>query len=174
MVGGVTEIVTERLVLRHFVEADRQAVVEIQCDPDTNRHNPRPPDTGTTLAMFDSWLEHWETYGYGYLAVREQGRPEAGDGSDVIGMTGVRHREFRGEKVLNLAYRFRPTAWGKGYAVEAARAAVEWAEREIPAIPVLISVAVTNTPSLRVVEKLGFTEYVEEEYDGAVSRHFRR
>ncbi|MGW7536150.1 GNAT family N-acetyltransferase [Amycolatopsis sp. NPDC054798] len=174
MVGGVTEIVTERLVLRRFVETDRQAVVEIQNDPETNRYNPRPPDTATTLVMFDSWLEHWAEFGYGYLAVRERGRPESADGADVIGMTGVRNREFRGEKVLNLAYRFRPSAWGKGYAVEAARASVEWAEREIPAIPVLISVAVSNTPSLRVVEKLGFSEYVEEEYDGAVSRHFRR
>ncbi|WP_244223678.1 GNAT family N-acetyltransferase [Amycolatopsis circi] len=170
----MTEIVTERLVLRHFVETDRQAVGEIQSDPETNRHNPRPPDTATTQVMFDSWLEHWAKFGYGYLAVRERGRPESADGSDVLGMTGVRTREFRGEKVLNLAYRFRPSAWGKGYAEEAARASVEWAEREIPAIPVLISVAVANVPSLRVVEKLGFTEYVEEEYEGAVSRHFRR
>ncbi|ATY14376.1 N-acetyltransferase [Amycolatopsis sp. AA4] len=174
MVGGVTEIVTERLGLRRFVETDRQAVVDIHRDPETNRYNPHPPDTATTLVMFDSWLEHWATFGYGYLAVRERGRPAATDGSDVIGMTGVRNREFRGEKVLNLAYRFRPSAWGKGYAAEAARAAVEWAEREMSAVPVLISVSVTNTPSLRVVEKLGFREYVEEEYEGAVSRHFRR
>ncbi|WP_440201340.1 GNAT family N-acetyltransferase [Amycolatopsis orientalis] len=170
----MTEIVTERLVLRRFVETDRQAVVEIETDPETNRHNPFPSDTATVQVTFDSWLEHWAEFGYGYLAVRERGRPEAADGSDVIGMTGVRNREFRGETVLNLAYRFRPSAWGKGYAAEAARAALEWAEREIPAIPVLITVTATNTPSLRVVEKLGFAEYVEEERDGVVARHFRR
>ncbi|WP_027927242.1 GNAT family N-acetyltransferase [Amycolatopsis benzoatilytica] len=174
MVGRVTEIVTERLVLRPFVEADRQAVLEIQTDPETNRFNPRPPDAATTRLTFDSWLAHWAELGYGYLAVRERGKPAAADGSDVIGMTGVRKRDFRGEKVLNLGYRFRPSAWGKGYALEAARAAVEWAEREIPEIPVLISVTVTNEPSLRVVEKLGFTKYQEDVYDGAMSRHFRR
>ncbi|MDR2986028.1 MAG: GNAT family N-acetyltransferase [Nocardiopsaceae bacterium] len=170
----MTEIVTERLVLRRFLEADRQAVVEIQCDPETNRFNPSPPDVATTHTTFDSWLAHWEEFGFGYLAVRERDRPESADGSDLIGVAGVRRREFRGEQVLNLAYRFRPSAWGKGYALESSRAAVEWAEREIPEIPVLISVNVTNVPSLRVAEKLGFTNYDEEEYDGALSRHFRR
>ncbi len=165
---------TERLVLRPFVEADRQAVVDIQTDPRTNRFNPDPPDVAGTLLVFDSWLAHWAEFGYGYLAVRERGSPEVPDGADVIGMTGVRVRDFHGEKVLNLAYRFRPSAWGKGYAEEATRAAVEWAEREVAGVPVLISVAVANKPSLRVVEKLGFREYVEEDYEGALSRHFRR
>ncbi|WP_409185489.1 GNAT family N-acetyltransferase [Amycolatopsis sp. VS8301801F10] len=170
----MTEIVTERLVLRDFVETDRQAVVEIETDPETNRHTSRPSDAATVHVTFDSWLEHWARFGYGYLAVRERG-PDSAAGADVIGMTGVRNREFRGEKVLNLAYRFRPSAWGKGYAIEAARAALRWAEREIPAIPVLISVSATNAPSLRVVEKLGFEDYVEEVgEDGTVSRHFRR
>ncbi|MEV0071163.1 MULTISPECIES: GNAT family N-acetyltransferase [unclassified Amycolatopsis] len=162
------KIETSRLVLHPFTEEDRAAVVAIQTDPATHRFNPDPPDTPTGDLLFDSWLAHWAEHGFGYCAVREQG------GAEVLGLTGVRLRLFRGERVLNLAYRFAPSAWGRGYAVEAASAAVEWAERELPEIPVLISVNSTNAPSLRVVERLGFTQFEEEVYEGAVSRHFRR
>jgi len=38
---------------------------------------------------------------------------------------------------------------------------------------VLASVSVDNKPSLRVAERLGLTEYTEEFYEGAFSRHYR-
>ncbi|GAA3574480.1 GNAT family N-acetyltransferase [Amycolatopsis ultiminotia] len=164
----LTEIETGRLVLRPFVAADRPSAVRLQTDPRTNRFTPDPPDAAAMQQVFDDWLAHWANHGYGYCAVRERGQPE------VIGLAGVRNREYHGETVLNLAYRFSPSHWGHGYASEAAKAVVDWAEREVPSIPVLISVSVQNTASLRVAEKLGFTRYVEEVYRGELSRHFRR
>jgi RimJ/RimL family protein N-acetyltransferase len=163
-----TDIKTDRLLLRPPAEADRRAMVDIHTDPRTNRFNPAPPDVPAASAMFSDWLAHWAGHGFGYPMVTERGNPE------VIGMCGVRWREFHGEKVLNLGYRFRPSAWGKGYAVEAGLAVLEWCARELPSVPVLASVSVDNKPSLRVAERLGFTEYTEEMYEGALSRHYRR
>jgi RimJ/RimL family protein N-acetyltransferase len=165
----LTEIKTERLLLRPFTEADRQEMVAIETDPRTNRFRVNPPDEPAAHRMFDAWLAHWRDHGYGYLAVRDHHGPA------LLGMSGVRLRDFQGEKVLNLGYRFHPSAWGQGYAVEAASASVDWAERELAQAPVLISVNVINKPSLRVVERLGFTNYEEVTYeDGAVVRNFRR
>jgi len=163
-----TDIETDRLLLRPPHEADRQAMVDIHTDPRTNRFHPDPPDVPRASVMFSDWLAHWAEHGFGYPAVLERG------GTEVIGMCGVRLREFHGEKVLNLGYRFRPSAWGKGYAVEAGQAVLEWRARELPSVPVLASVSIANKPSLRVAERLGFTEYTEEMYDGAMSRHYRR
>jgi RimJ/RimL family protein N-acetyltransferase len=163
-----TDIETDRLLLRPLHEADRQAMVDIHTDPRTNRFHPDPPDVPRASAMFSEWLAHWAEHGFGYPAVLERG------GTEVIGMCGVRLREFHGGKVLNLGYRFRPSAWGKGYAVEAGEAVLEWCARELPSVPVLASVSIANKPSLRVAERLGFTEYTEEMYDGAMSRHYRR
>ncbi|MFE0024292.1 GNAT family N-acetyltransferase [Amycolatopsis sp. NPDC059021] len=168
LITTFTELRTERLVLRPLREEDRQAMVDIHTDPRTNRFNPDPPDVATFSETYTAWLAHWAEHGFGYLAVTEAG------GMEVLGVTGVRLREFCGERVLNLAYRYRPSAWGKGYAVEAAAAVVDWCARELPGIPVLASIAVTNKPSLRVAERLGFTDYTEEMYDGAYSRHYRR
>jgi RimJ/RimL family protein N-acetyltransferase len=163
-----TDIETGRLLLRPPHEADRQAMVDIHTDPRTNRFHPDPPDVSRASELFTSWLAHWAEHGFGYFTVTEAG------GTEVIGVCGVRTREFHGEKVLNLGYRFRPSAWGKGYAVEAGRAVLEWCAREQASLPVLASVSVANKPSLRVAERLGFTEYTEEMYDGAFSRHYRR
>jgi RimJ/RimL family protein N-acetyltransferase len=159
---------TDRLLLRPLRESDRQTVISIQTDPRTNVFNPNPPDLDETVGKFEHWLAHWAEYGFGYLAVIER---ETGE---FLGIGGVQVRDFAGEEVLNLYYRFQPSAWGKGYASEMAAAVVDWAEREVPKRPVVISVALSNEPSLRVVERLGFTDYVESVYDGALSRHYRR
>jgi RimJ/RimL family protein N-acetyltransferase len=162
------DIRTPRLVLRPLAEADRANVLEIQNDPRANRFNPHPPTAGETHRKFTYWLTHWREFGFGYLAVVETGSEE------LIGVSGVQLRDHAGEQMLNLYYRLRPSAWGHGFASEAAAATVDWAERELPQYPVIISVAVDNTPSLRVAERLGFSRYVEADYDGALSRHYRR
>jgi RimJ/RimL family protein N-acetyltransferase len=159
---------TERLSLRALRESDRRAMVELDTDARTNLFNPHPPSPGEADEKFGKWLRHWSDHGYGYVAITETGSDE------IIGIGGVQTRELQGEKVLNLYYRFRPEAWGKGYATEMAMAVVAWAERELSTLPVVISVNVANGRSLRVAERLGFRKYVEEPYQGALSRHFRR
>jgi RimJ/RimL family protein N-acetyltransferase len=163
----LADLRTERLFLRALHENDERAVLEIQTDPRTNEFN-RPLSAAETTRKLRDWLRHWAQHGYGYLAITEAGADE------ILGLGGVQAREFHGEKVLNLYYRFRPSAWGKGYASEAAAAIIEWAERELPERPVVISVNVRNRPSRRVIERLGFTNFVEEQYDGALTRHYRR
>ncbi|QFU86525.1 GNAT family N-acetyltransferase [Amycolatopsis sp. YIM 10] len=159
---------TERLILRPLRQDDRAAVVRIQSDPETNRYNADPPDADQAGKQFEYWLSHWAEHGYGYFAVVEAATGE------VVGVGGVQSKEMHDEKLLNLYYRFRASSWGKGYATEMAEAAVEWAEREVPERPVVISVALINKPSRRVAEKLGFKPYSEEDYQGQRSIHYRR
>ena len=80
----------------------------------------------------------WAEDGFGYVAVIEAATGE------FTGVGGVQLREFDGEKILNLYYRFRPEFWGRGYASEMAAAVVGWAERELPRYPVQITVGVAN------------------------------
>jgi RimJ/RimL family protein N-acetyltransferase len=82
-------------------------------------------------------------------------------------------RDFHGEEVLNLGYRFRPEVWGRGYAVEAARGVLSWHAGTRPRLPVLATIDVANRSSLRVAERIGFREYTEEVHLGAPARHYR-
>lgn len=168
MTSKLGDQVTSRLLLRRVRETDRQAVVEIQTDSTANRFHPKPPDEQAATKELGNWLEHWTEHGYGYVAVLEIGSEE------VIGIGGIRHRRFHGRRMLNLYYRFRPSVWGRGYALETSRAVVEWAERELPEFPVVISAAEVNEPSWRLAERLGFTDYAVEAYAGLTTRHYRR
>lgn len=92
----------------------------------------------------------------------------------VIGVGGLQLRDFGGELILNLYYRFVPEAWGNGYATEMATAVIGWADRALPGYPVQLSASVRNQPSLNVAERLGFGTYLETIHDGVLTRHFRR
>lgn len=142
-------------------------MIELHTDPRTTRFQSAPPDTAQVGLLVDSWLAHWMGHGYGYCAVTNRTSPE------VIGLAGIRARDFHGEVVLNLGYRFSPEVWGRGYAAEAAKAIVDWRARRLPWVPLVASVSVANERSCRVAERVGFTEYTEEIYDGAPSRHYR-
>jgi RimJ/RimL family protein N-acetyltransferase len=64
-----------------------------------------------------------------------------------------------GAEDLELGYRFRRVAWGKGYATEAARALVERAA-DLGARRIVSSALIGNRASIRVMEKAGL------KYDG--------
>lgn len=128
---------------------DLDDVHEIHADPETNRFNPAGPSTdlATTRQMLAGWLADWREHGVGYWMVRLPGAPQ------VIGVAGLRQTELDGETVRNLYYRFRPSAWGHGYALEAARAAIAGNEAGGP--PVVALIRPGNRPSRRVAERAG-------------------
>ncbi|WP_186630088.1 GNAT family N-acetyltransferase [Rhodococcus sp. BP22] len=161
------EIETARLILRPLREEDRQSMIALHTDPRTTRFESNPPDAAQVSLLVDSWLADWTEHGYGYCTVTSRLNP------DVIGLAGIRARDVRGEGVLNLAYRFSPEVWGRGYAVEAAKAVVDWRDRNLPWIPLVANVNVENERSGRVAERVGFTEYTEEFYEGALSHLYR-
>ncbi|MEU8900221.1 GNAT family N-acetyltransferase [Nocardia sp. NPDC048505] len=165
----LAELRTERLLLRRLREPDRETVVGLQTDPEAERLNPEPHTVASANALFDAWLRQWDEDGFGYLAAAGLDRP-----AEVLGFGGVRYLEWHGERVLNLAYRFWPHAWGRGYATELAAAAVAWAEQRLPGVPIAADVSESNTPSLRVVRKLGFLLHATEEFGGQPSLHLRR
>ncbi|PXY33943.1 GNAT family N-acetyltransferase [Prauserella flavalba] len=167
MAPELGEIRTERLVLRRFREADLPSVVEIQSDPATHPHDAFPATTEHARALVAVWQRHWAEHGFGYVAV-----VEAGSGR-VIGVGGVQAKDLEGEPVLNLYYRFRPEAWGRGYASEMANAVVGWASRAVPERPVVIVTNVGNVPAQRIAHKLGFAEYKEDYYEGVAAKFYR-
>lgn len=107
--------------------------------------------------MLRGFIYHWWRYGYGYWTIE--------DGSGVVGFGGLSRGDDHAGGYLNLYYEVRPEVRGRGYAVEMARCALDWAQTQMPGKPVVIAAHPDNAPSLRVAEKLGFVR------DGTVLRH---
>ncbi|MFO2548350.1 GNAT family N-acetyltransferase [Alicyclobacillus cycloheptanicus] len=145
------QVRTNNLILRMPIPEDSPFVLSIEGDPATNRYRPSGPMKNLNEAeeKVEEWRKDWLTYGYGYwVAVWP---PQ----SDVIGVGGIRRYHWRERDVLNLYYRFSPKAWGHGYATELARVAVQMARDHIPELPVVARIRSSNTPSIRVAEKIG-------------------
>lgn len=145
------EVQTERLVLRRLQTEDGPAIFRVHGDPATNLYNPYGPhaDLATSEVMLQECLDHWNTYGFGIWAVTRAHEEE------VIGFGGVEHQLRWTRDVLNLYYRFIPSAWGKGYASELARTAVDLARTYLPVWPVVARIRAKNIPSIRTAERAG-------------------
>lgn len=150
---------TDRLALRRVQPGDAPALFAIDGDPATHRHSPAGP--APNLADSDErlreWMRGWREYGFGYWAV------SLASSQRIIGFGGVRHIVWRERDVLNLYYRFTPSAWGNGYAAETARMAVTLAREHLPYRPVVALVRPANIPSLRVAERVGLLRRLDLE-----------
>ena len=112
-------ISTARLTLDRLSVVDFDAMWSIHADPLTNEFNPAGPLAKRMDAqrLFGEWLGQWHEHGFGYWTVR--------DDEGVIGFSGIRFSTWNDRTVLNLAYRYTPRVWGRGYATEVATAAVD-------------------------------------------------
>ncbi|MGD8426792.1 MAG: GNAT family N-acetyltransferase [Balneolaceae bacterium] len=146
------KITTGRLVLRPPTYEDLEALFEIHGDPETNKFNPSGPQRNIeeSRVMLNRWLKHWETYGFGYWVVATKKHPQK-----IIGCGGLFFKDFSGTQRANLYFRFRPSAWGRGYATEMANKAKKYAYEDLNLSHIAATVRPTNKPSIKLLERLG-------------------
>ena len=143
---------TERLRLREFTADDAPHLVRLDADPDVAKWSPDPPVTLEEAER--EWLPHFfrqyeQTPGFGFWAVEEKATGE------FIGWFHLRPGDWHGADEPELGYRFRRSAWGKGYATEGGKALIDKAFLEHPVRRVLAETAGFHTASRRVMEKCG-------------------
>ena len=156
---------TARLSLRRPNEADVEAILAIHRDPETCVHNPSDALTRFEEAegLYRRWNNQWGQYGYGYWVVRRHAADQQ------LGFCGIKPMELHGMPVLNLFYRYATSAWGQGFAGEAAGEVATWVSRHVPELPLIARVRPANIASQRVAIRAGLTraEHLDATgYDG--------
>jgi RimJ/RimL family protein N-acetyltransferase len=152
---------TERLLLRHFTEADAESLLLMEMEPDVLRYVGRKP-----LADVDAYrnkirstfLTYYEKPGgYGAWAVVEKASGEFVGGCTLRPALDSNHAAEMGctSDDVELGYGLRKPSWGKGYATEVAQALVRRAFTELGAISLVACVTIDNLASVRVLEKAG-------------------
>jgi RimJ/RimL family protein N-acetyltransferase len=149
------ELTTERLLMRRWRRSDRAPFAALNADADVMRYFPSTQDRATSDAAVDRIEQAFEDQGFGLWALEVRGT------GAFIGFTGLNPMPegVPGEGGLEVAWRLAKAAWGNGYATEAAQAALEVAFTGLELDEVWSMTAVTNTPSRRVMERLGMTPY---------------
>jgi len=143
---------TSRLILRAPTVDDVASVFALYGDPETNRYNPSGPlaDLHQAKTALDRWLKHWAEQGFGQWAIATQAAPEC-----VIGFGGITLYNYNEVERINLGYRFATSAWGKGFATELARAALQFGFIELDQPQVYGVVRPAHQASINVLEKVG-------------------
>ncbi len=103
------------------------------------------------MASIKTFEEGWKEKGFGLFAVE---RLEDGK---LIGFAGLSEPAFLPEimPAIEIGWRFARHSWGKGYATEAARAALDFGLFTLR-IPEIVSIyQVENRASGRIMAKLG-------------------
>jgi RimJ/RimL family protein N-acetyltransferase len=144
---------TEHLVLRRFTEDDVDELVALDGDPEVMRYvtGGRPTSREEIeTEVLPAFLGYYERYaGFGFWAVVEKSSGE------VIGWFHFRPEHSDRPADVELGYRLRRSAWGKGYATEGSRALVEKGFAELGVKRVYATTMVVNVASRRVMEKAG-------------------
>ena len=144
---------TDRLVLRRFTSADADNLVSLDADPDVMRFvtggipTSREEIENEVLPAFLGYYQRYE--GYGFWAVIEK---ETGE---FLGWFHFRPYENGAPGEVDLGYRLRKSAWGKGYATEGSRALIRKGFTEFGVQRVVAQAMAVHQASRRVMEKAG-------------------
>lgn len=75
---------------------------------------------------------------------------------ELLGMGGLTPWTWEGESLMDITYRLRSTAQGKGYGSELAEGLVKYGFEELMLDQITATITPDNIPSKKIAEKLGF------------------
>lgn len=142
---------TERLVLRPWEERDRDLFHEINSDPQVMEFFPFRRNRAQSDAFLDTLLVRQnERITFAALELRETG--------ECVGFCGLHDDDLEPALpagTIEVGWRLATRHWGKGYATEAARAALRHGFDDL-GLPEIVSFAVhDNRRSTAVMERIG-------------------
>jgi RimJ/RimL family protein N-acetyltransferase len=144
-------LLTERLILREFVESDFDALREIESDPEILRYRSRseitPAQTRDYLIRAQAQAAEQPRQQYGFAVVLR-------DGLRLIGQVGLTISNSQYDEAF-LWYSTNRSYWNRGYATEAAARLLRFGFAEAGLRRVFAECHPDNLASARVLAKIG-------------------
>jgi RimJ/RimL family protein N-acetyltransferase len=146
----VTTLTTERLRLRDWRDDDLPAFRDLNLDRDVRQYYPSvlaPFESDAFAVQIRAFLS---ANGWGLWAVEEKQK------GGFIGFVGLSRPTFDPfTDSVEIGWRLAKNTWKKGYATEAAQAALAHGFTVLGLSEIVAFTVPANTPSRRVMEKLG-------------------
>lgn len=144
-------IETKRLILRSWREVDILPFADINRDKEVMEYLPKCLSLEETVQFYNRIVDEHNAYGYGLYAV------DAKSDGKFIGYVGFHHFDFDAEfsPGVEIGWRLARKYWGQGYATEAAKACIGYAQRNRLFNEIYSFTTVCNHRSERVMQKIG-------------------
>ena len=155
------EIDTERLRLRSWRDDDRPAFAELNADPRVMEHLHSVLSRQESDALFDRIETHFELHGFGLWALELH---ESGRFAGFVGMSIPRF-EAHFTPCVEVGWRLAHEHWGRGFATEAARAALTFGFERLDLDEIVSFTVPGNLRSRRVMERNGMTHEPADDFD---------
>lgn len=154
-------IPTSRLILRQWRDSDLAPFRLLNADPEVMRYFPAPLSETESDDLASRARSHIDDHGWGLWAV------EVVDGPSFIGFVGLWPAGIGSdlEPMTEVGWRLAATAWGHGYAIEAARQSVRHGFEELDLTEIVSFTSVVNRRSRAVMERLGMTRDPGDDFD---------
>jgi RimJ/RimL family protein N-acetyltransferase len=143
--GPVLE--TERLILRPTATEDLDGWTELMGDAEAARFIGGQQPRSNAWRFMATMAGSWTLKGFGMFSLIEK--------SSGLWMGRIGPWQPEGWPGTEVGWGLRRAAWGKGYAVEAAVATIDWAFDHLGWDEVVHCIDPENTPSQKVAERLG-------------------
>jgi ribosomal-protein-alanine N-acetyltransferase len=144
---------TERLLLRRWRSDDLVPFAALNADPEVMEHFPAPLTRAESDALVARIEQGFDEHGYGLWAV------EVTATGELIGFTGLVLQTFPAPftPAVEVGWRLARSAWGHGYATEAATAALAVGFDGYGLDEIVSMTAASNLRSQAVMRRLGMT-----------------
>ncbi|MFB7652595.1 MULTISPECIES: GNAT family N-acetyltransferase [unclassified Streptomyces] len=156
----MTELRTDRLVLRRWRDSDLAPWAAMNADPEVREHLGDPLTREQSDASVAGFQADFDRRGYGWWAVEVRATGE------FIGFAGLDEVEeglpFTG---VEIGWRLARSAWGRGYASEAARAVLAHGFEVLDLPEILAVTTATNVRSQAVMRRIGMTRDAADDFD---------
>ncbi|MEV7444361.1 GNAT family N-acetyltransferase [Streptomyces sp. NPDC091204] len=156
----MTELRTDRLTVRRWRDSDLEPWAAMNADPEVREHLGDLLTRERSDASVARFQADFDRRGYGWLAVEVRATGE------FIGFAGLDQVDdgmpFTG---VEIGWRLARSAWGQGYASEAARAVLAHGFDTLGLPEILAVTTATNHRSQAVMRRIGMTRDPADDFD---------
>ena len=154
-------LLTERLILRHWRESDREAFARINADPQVMEFLSHPLQRAESDSLVDRIEAHFQEHGFGVCATELRQ-----DGS-FVGFIGLNVPSFEAPftPCVEIGWRLAQKSWGQGLATEGAREIARYGFATLGLKEIVSFTVPANIRSRRVMEKIGMIHNPADDFD---------
>jgi RimJ/RimL family protein N-acetyltransferase len=153
-------LTTPRLLIRRWRQSDLEPFAAMNADPRVMEYFPKMSTREESDAGVQRAEAHCDRLGFCFWAV------EAIGVSPFIGFTGLSTPNFEApfNPCVEVGWRLAVQYWGKGYATEAARAAIDFGFKNVGLSEIVAYTAAENFRSRAVMTRLGMQYNPDDDF----------